>query len=60
MQDNICRKYGITHEELQEGVDRYSKIATPKFAGDIHVLMAIIELLVDGDIPYCAEPLFEK
>lgn len=49
-QENVCKKHGITPEELKEGVDRYSAIATPKFAGDIAVLLAILELLCNGDI----------
>ena len=49
-QENVCKKYGITPEELKEGVDRYSAIATPKFAGDTAVLLAILELLCNGDI----------
>ena len=32
-QKNVCEKYGITPEELKEGVDRYSAIATPKWVG---------------------------
>lgn len=51
MQENVCKKYGITREELKKGVDQYSKHATGKFAGDIAVLLAIIELLCNGDIP---------
>lgn len=50
MQENVCRKYGITREELQKGVDQYSKRATGKFAGDTAVLLAILELLCNGDI----------
>ena len=50
MQENVCRKYGITREELQKGVDQYSKHATGKFAGDTAVLLAILELLCNGDI----------
>lgn len=50
MQENVCRKYGITREELQKGVDQYGKHATGKFAGDTAVLLAIIELLCNGDI----------
>lgn len=50
MQENVCKKYDITREELQKAVDRYSAIATPKFAGDINYLLAIIDLLCNGDI----------
>ena len=49
-QKNVCEKYGITPEELKEGVDRYSAIATPQWAGDTAVLLAILELLCNGDI----------
>lgn len=49
-QKNVCEKYGITPEELKEGVDRYSAIATPKWAGDTAVLLAILDLLFYGDI----------
>ena len=49
-QENVCKKYGITREKLQDGVNRYSKIATPKFAGDTMVLLAILDLLTSGDI----------
>lgn len=50
MQENVCKKYGITREELQKGVDQYSKLATGKFAGDINILLAILDLLCSGDI----------
>lgn len=49
MQENVCKKYDITRKELQEGVNRYSDLATGKFAGDINVLLAI-DLLCNGDI----------
>ena len=51
MQEKVCEKYDITREELQKAVDRYSAIATPKFAGNINCLLAILELLTSGDIP---------
>ena len=47
---NLCKKYGITPEELDEGINRYSAIATPKFCGDTAVLLAIIDLLCNGDV----------
>ena len=50
MQENVCRQYGITREELQKGVYQYIKHATGKFAGDTAVLLAILELLCHGDI----------
>lgn len=50
MQENICKKYGITREQLQKGVDQYSSLATPKFCGDTMILLAILELLTSGDI----------
>lgn len=50
MQENVCKKYGITREELQKGVEQYSSYATPKFAGDTMVLLAIIDLLTSGDL----------
>ena len=50
MQENVCKKYGITREELQKGVEQYSSHATPKFAGDTMVLLAIIDLLTAGDL----------
>lgn len=49
-QENVCKKHGITPEELKEGVDRYSAIATPRWAGDTYVLLAILDLLFYGDI----------
>lgn len=49
-QENVCKKYGITPEDLKEGVDRYSAIATPRWAGDTYVLLAILELLCNGDV----------
>ena len=51
MQENVCKKYGISREELQIGVDEYYKIATGKFSGDISILCAILDLLCVGDIP---------
>lgn len=50
MQENVCKKYNITLKELQEGVNQYSDLATGKFAGDIDVLLAILDLLCNGDI----------
>lgn len=47
---NVCKKYDITPEELDEGINRYSAIATPKFCGDTAVLLAIIDLLCNGDV----------
>ena len=49
---NVCKKYDITEEELKKGIDQYSSLATGKFCGDINVLLAIIELMCNGDIPY--------
>lgn len=49
-QGNVCKRYDITHEELQKGVDQISKLSFGKFAGDINVLLAIVELLTAGDI----------
>lgn len=51
MQKYICEKYGISRDELQSGVDEFSKIATGRFAGEIQVLLAILDLLCYGDIP---------
>lgn len=48
-QENVCKKFGITREELQEGVDQLGKYFG-KFAGDINVLLAMITLLTSGDI----------
>lgn len=50
LQANVCKKYGITREELKKGVEHYSSLATGKFCGDMQVLLAIIELLTAGDI----------
>lgn len=50
MQENICKKYDITRKELQEGVERCSKLITDEFAGDINVLLAIHDLLRNGDV----------
>lgn len=50
MQENVCKKYDITREELKKGVERYSNLATGKFAGDINILLAILDLLCNGDI----------
>lgn len=49
-QENVCAKYGITHEELVEAVKSYSAIATPKFSGNTYCLLAILDLLCYGDI----------
>ena len=51
MQENICRKYGITQEQLAEGVTRCCKLLSPKFAGGKQVRLAILCLLCNGDIP---------
>ena len=50
MQENICKKYDITREELQEGVERWSKLITDEFAGSINVLLAMHDLLRNGDV----------
>ena len=50
MQENICKKWDITQEELKEGVDRFCSIGVPKYAGNTIVLMAMLELLTNGDI----------
>ncbi len=49
-QENVCKKYDITREELQKGVDQIGKLSFGKFAGDINILLAIIDLLSNGDI----------
>lgn len=51
MQENICRKYGITQEQLAEGATRCCKLLSPKFAGGKQVRLAILCLLCNGDIP---------
>ena len=51
MEKNVCKRYGITDAELQQGVEQYSKLATGKFAGKTTVLLAILDLLTNGDIP---------
>ena len=51
MEKNVCKRYGITDAELQQGVEKYSKLATVKFAGKTTVLLAILDLLTNGDIP---------
>lgn len=51
MQENICKKYGLERTELQKAVDKFSGSATSKFIGDINSLMAILDLLCNGDIP---------
>lgn len=51
MEKNVCKRYGITDAELQQGVEQYSKLATGKFAGETTVLLAILDLLINGDIP---------
>ena len=50
MQENVCKKYGITRKELQEGAERWSKLITDEFAGDINILLAIHDLLRNGDV----------
>ena len=49
-QENICKKYDITRDELQKGVDQIGKHSFGKFAGDINILLAIIDLLSNGGI----------
>lgn len=51
MEKNVCKRYRITDAELQQGVEQYSKLATGKFAGKTTVLLAILDLLTNGDIP---------
>lgn len=49
-QENVCKKYGITREALQAGVDQFCKKSVGKMAGDMQVLLAILDLLTSGDI----------
>lgn len=51
MQENICKKYGLERTELQKAVDKFSGSATGKFTGDMNALLAILDLLCNGDIP---------
>lgn len=51
MQENICKKYGLERKEFQKAVDKFSESATSKFTGDINALIAILDLLCNGDIP---------
>ena len=60
MQELVCVKYGISREELREGVEQFSKLATGRFAGEIDVLCAILDLLCNGDIPAPNSKLDEK
>lgn len=48
MQENVCKKYGITREELKKGVDIVSK-NLGKIC-DAMIMLAVTELLVNGDI----------
>lgn len=48
MQDNLKNKYGITNEELKRAVDQ---INFGKIACDGAVLVALIDLICNGDIP---------
>lgn len=50
MQENVCKKYGITRKQLQEGVERWSKLITEEFAGNINILLAMHDLLRNGDV----------
>ena len=50
MQENICKKWDITPEELKEGVNRFVKAGFEKYYGDTNVLLAILELLTSEDI----------
>lgn len=48
MQDNLKNKYDITNEELKRAVDQ---INFGKIACDGAVLVALIDLICNGDIP---------
>lgn len=48
MQDNLKKKYGITDEELKEVVNQ---IPFGKFACDGVVLIALCDLVCNGDLP---------
>lgn len=50
LQVNVCKKYGISRDELKEAVEQYSRLATGKFGGKINCLLAILDLLTVGDI----------
>lgn len=51
MQDNLKKKYGITDEELKSAVDQ---IPFGKIACDGIVLVALVDLISNGDIAPCA------
>jgi len=48
MQDNLKAKYGITDEDLNRAVDQ---INIGKIVCDGNVLVALVDLLKNGDIP---------
>lgn len=47
-QENVCRKYGITEEQLKRGVDIASKNLGK--IREVKILLAVTELLVNADI----------
>ena len=48
MQENVCKKYDITKEQLKKGVDIVSK--NLGLICEASVLLAVTELLVNADI----------
>lgn len=48
-QENVCKKYGITKDELKSGVDVVAK-NLGKIC-NISVVLAVTELLCNADIP---------
>lgn len=50
MQENICKKYEITREELQEGVKELLSNIKSKDYKKADVIFALSDLLSHGDI----------
>lgn len=48
MGKNLCKKYGITEEQLKKGIDIVAKNLTQ--ICNIQVCLAVCELLANGDI----------
>lgn len=50
MQENLCFKWSITQEELQAGVDELCEKGIIKGCFKTDVLLALMDLLTQGDI----------
>lgn len=48
--ENLCKKYGVTAEEIDYAINQIAKNGIAKSACDTGVLLAVVDLIANGDI----------